>query len=459
MHPHLRGGRVENHIGKPPFSAPDRDSNLDLPVFGSIVQHESSALDHAAIEPGGSELLFVLHHLKIFKLWVFGFPRCGDGVGAGLVREDMSCSEDGEQELDLDLWEGQFEFVGSGWGEEGVGEEGQGATPPPYHTSHLAHQLNGVKKSPAHVWCEDLTEQVQMLQQQVSCLADNQTNTDDRYTRAKQDSAALQARVHMLEEQLRETELRAEERLEEEQRRNRELMVRVEREKQLQIENCNIRLQTLELEGASMRDETSRLRSQVERLRYEKAMVEEKLGEAEIKIASFQVENKELRELERRIREDTSRDRKADVQLVEEMSRELEQLKAERGVGTCDDLNLTSRIQELQSQIDSLRHQNKSLQEANEELQAQMLTRSVEEGRNLLTGVNASHSLAAEFEAMSQSELRDAQDEVALEKMRTALKEQQEVNSQLRCYIDGILLNIVDNYPQLLEVKTHLKTF
>nr|CAD7194394.1 unnamed protein product [Timema douglasi] len=404
----------------------------------------------------------------------------------------MSCSEDGEQELDLDLWEGQFEFVGSGWGEE----EGQGETPPPYHTPHLAHQLNGVKKSPAHVWCEDLTEQwvthsirpdwttptfdshlphsrhdlrackksawdllingkVQMLQQQVSCLADNQTNTDDRYTRAKQDSAALQARVHMLEEQLREAELRAEERLEEEQRRNRELMVRVEREKQLQIENCNIRLQTLELEGASMRDETSRLRSQVERLRYEKAMVEEKLEEAEIKIASFQVENKELRELERRIREDTSRDRKADVQLVEEMSRELEQLKAERGAGTSDDLNLTSRIRELQSQIDSLRHQNKSLQEANEELQAQMLTRSVEEGRNLLTGVNASHSLAAEFEAMSQSELRDAQDEVALEKMRTALKEQQEVNSQLRCYIDGILLNIVDNYPQLLEVKTH----
>jgi hypothetical protein len=48
----------------------------------------------------------------------------------------------------------------------------------------------------------------------------------------------------MLEEQLRESELRAEERLQEEQKRHRELVVRIEREKQLQIENCNIRLVT-----------------------------------------------------------------------------------------------------------------------------------------------------------------------------------------------------------------------
>jgi hypothetical protein len=45
------------------------------------------------------------------------------------------------------------------------------------------------------------------------------------------------------------------------------------------------------------------------------------------------------------------------------------------------------------------------LQEANEELQAQMLTRSLEEGRNLLTGVGNGNSLAEELEAMSAQEV------------------------------------------------------
>nr|CAD7569206.1 unnamed protein product [Timema californicum] len=40
VNPHLRGGRVENHLGKTTPSSPDRDSNLDLPVLSSRAQHE-----------------------------------------------------------------------------------------------------------------------------------------------------------------------------------------------------------------------------------------------------------------------------------------------------------------------------------------------------------------------------------------------------------------------------------
>nr|CAD7195253.1 unnamed protein product [Timema douglasi] len=40
VNPHLRGGRVENHLGKTTLSSPDRDSNLDLPFLSSRAQHD-----------------------------------------------------------------------------------------------------------------------------------------------------------------------------------------------------------------------------------------------------------------------------------------------------------------------------------------------------------------------------------------------------------------------------------
>nr|CAD7458061.1 unnamed protein product [Timema tahoe] len=40
VNPHLRGGRVESHLGKTTPSSPDRDSNLDIPVLSGLAQHD-----------------------------------------------------------------------------------------------------------------------------------------------------------------------------------------------------------------------------------------------------------------------------------------------------------------------------------------------------------------------------------------------------------------------------------
>nr|CAD7412069.1 unnamed protein product [Timema poppensis] len=40
VNPHLRGGKVKNHLGKTTPSSPDRDSNLDLPVLSSRAQYD-----------------------------------------------------------------------------------------------------------------------------------------------------------------------------------------------------------------------------------------------------------------------------------------------------------------------------------------------------------------------------------------------------------------------------------
>nr|CAD7429077.1 unnamed protein product [Timema monikensis] len=59
--PHLRGGRVENHLGKTTPSSPNRDSNLDLPILSSRAQHDKrvSQLRHrdsCAVYPSASDL-------------------------------------------------------------------------------------------------------------------------------------------------------------------------------------------------------------------------------------------------------------------------------------------------------------------------------------------------------------------------------------------------------------------
>lgn len=300
----------------------------------------------------------------------------------------------------------------------------------------------------------DLNNKVQQLQEQVGVLVENQATTDDRYTRTKKDNAALTARIHMLEEHIRELEGRGEERLDEEQRRNKDMIQRLEREKQLEIENYTIRLQSVEKDHRTYTEEVASLRAQVDKVRGEKVGVEEQLMETQLLLTKEQEGAKETMELRAREVEEWSLQNERSKTIVDEMSRELEELRRNRtemrqqreeernshisGEEVFGDL--PARISEMETEIRELREQNKRFQENNEELQAQMLNKGLEEGMNLLNN-QPNNSLAAEFEAMSENE------------MRTALKDQQDVNVHLRSYIDNVLLNIMDKYPELLEIR------
>uniref|UniRef100_A0A182Q3U9 FIP-RBD domain-containing protein n=1 Tax=Anopheles farauti TaxID=69004 RepID=A0A182Q3U9_9DIPT len=283
--------------------------------------------------------------------------------------------------------------------------------------------------------CDNLNEQLEILQRQVTNLADTQSNVDDRTSRTKTEYAVLQARYHMLEEQLRETELRAEERLAEEQKRHRELLARVEREAKLQNENCQIRIRTMEMEVTSLREEIQRLRLQGDKQAADLHATEEKLEKARDSLMISQQDLVEARAEEKKHRAD----KQAAEELMVELGKECERLRSERGPALPTTSPESLRLEELHQEMDELRQKNKSLEEANEELQAMMLTRSIEEGRNLLNGT--SNSLAQELEAMSQNQLQ------------VAFQEKEDENRRLKHYIDTMLLNVVENYPQLLEVK------
>ncbi|XP_035893200.1 rab11 family-interacting protein 4B isoform X11 [Anopheles stephensi] len=295
---------------------------------------------------------------------------------------------------------------------------------------------------------QDINHKLEILQRQVTNLADTQSNVDDRTSRTKTEYAVLQARYHMLEEQLRETELRAEERLAEEQKRHRELLARVEREAKLQNENCQIRIRTMEMEVTGLREEIQRLRLQSDKQAADLHATEEKLEKARDSLMISQQDLVEARSEEKKHRAD----KQAAEELMVELGKECERLRSERGPALPTTSPESLRLEELHQEMDELRQKNKSLEEANEELQAMMLTRSIEEGRNLLNGT--SNSLAQELEAMSQNQdTVDSTTLASLTQLQVAFQEKEDENRRLKHYIDTMLLNVVENYPQLLEVK------
>ncbi|KAF5306439.1 hypothetical protein FQR65_LT07351 [Abscondita terminalis] len=281
----------------------------------------------------------------------------------------------------------------------------------------------------------DLNHKFQLLQQQVGYLQDSANHNDERYTRAKADNAALQARVIMLEEQLRDAEMRYEDRLQDEQKRSKELIQRVEREKQLQLENANIRLQAAEAEASNLRQEINRQRIRLEKLETERVDFCTQIEDLRSELLLAKEKETSFKDQEKRL----MHDEEAHTQLIKDLSYEVERLRSEARTPALPTTSPeTLRLEELHQEMAALRDKNIQLQEANEELQANLLTAGVEQGRLLTAGET---SLAAELEAMTHDQIQQA------------LKEQQDVNVQLRSYIDGILLNIVENYPQLLEVK------
>lgn len=268
---------------------------------------------------------------------------------------------------------------------------------------------------------QDLNHKLELLQRQITNLSETQMSTDDRTTRAKTEYAVLQTKYHMLEEQLRETEMRSEERLVDEQKRYRELLARVEREAELKNENCQIRIQTMEAEASAIREEVYRLRTQCDKQSTELAQNEEKLDAARFNLSIAQENLLEARAHEKQFLADKNQSE----QLIMELHKEIERIRTETQAvmisvkkangfhnHSASSLSLESntssepfRIDEIQNELEELKLQNRQLQETNEELQAMLLNKNIEEGRNLLNGGTSMANLADELKEMGQNQV------------------------------------------------------
>ncbi|KAL5018405.1 hypothetical protein ScPMuIL_004127 [Solemya velum] len=305
--------------------------------------------------------------------------------------------------------------------------------------SSAAHARR-IQKSPSPQTLDDidgefqkLTQKIQYLESHLHQLTDERSSTENFQKKIKDENSLLMSRVHYLEEQVRESEDKHNQEL----RKYTEEMHRQERNKATQIDYLNERLQSMEGEYNDAKSEIPRLKGEVYRLKMEKMELQERLGGVQQDYETLRVEHEEM------LRKHQCEQQNTDL-LLDELGKELEELRRYKlqqpPVKRHSDIDIQSEVVRLKEALwtdwKNMQQENKSLQEKN----MQLLNQCYEEGRNLVEESQAK-SLASELQTLTKEELVNA------------LKDQEEVNQQLRMYIDKMILSILEKNPSLLEVR------
>lgn len=297
---------------------------------------------------------------------------------------------------------------------------------------------------------EAIADKVVFLEKRVSELEKDTAANGEQHSRLRQENLQLVHRANALEEQLKEQELRACEMVLEETRKQKELLCKMEREKSIEIENLQARLQQLDEENGELRSCTPCLKANIERLGEEKQKLLDEIEELSLRLSDEQENRRKLGDRLSHERHQFQRDKEATQELIEDLRKQLEhlqlfKLEAEQRRGRSSSVGLQeyhsrARESELEQEVRRLKQDNRNLKEQNDELNGQIINLSIQGAKNLFS-TSFSESLAAEISSVSRDELMEA------------IQKQEEINLRLQDYIDRIVVAIMETNPSILEVK------
>ncbi|NWR66955.1 RFIP3 protein, partial [Bucorvus abyssinicus] len=297
---------------------------------------------------------------------------------------------------------------------------------------------------------EDITDKVVFLEKRVTELEKDTAANGEQHSRLKQENLQLVHRANALEEQLKEQELRADQTLLEEIKKQRELLSKMEREKSIEIENLQARLQQLDDENSELRSCVPCLRANIERLEEEKQKLLDEIEDLTVQLTEEQEKKRKMGDKLSQERHQFQKEKESTQELIEDLRKQLEhlqlfKLEAEQRRGRSSSMGLQeynsrTRETELEQEIKQLKQDNRNLKEQNDELNGQIINLSIQGAKNLFSA-SFSESLAAEISSVSRDELMEA------------IQKQEEINFRLQDYIDRIIVAIMETNPSILEVK------
>ncbi|XP_056262646.1 rab11 family-interacting protein 4A [Pseudoliparis swirei] len=295
----------------------------------------------------------------------------------------------------------------------------------------------------------DITEKVSYLEKKVTELESDSLANGDLKSKLKHENTQLVHRVHELEEQVKDAEARADQSLEDETKRHREAFSKMDRDRNGEIDQLCNRVQLLEEENGEMKVNVCRLKSQTEKLDQEKQRMTDKLEDTGLRLKDEMDLYRKIMDKLWQNRHEFQKEKEAMQELIDDLRRELEYLQLFKlemehpGQGRgLPEFNVRTREIEMEHEVKRLKQENHKLRDQNDDLNAQILSLSLYEAKNLFACHTKAQCLAAEIDNASRDELVDA------------LKHQEEINLRLRQYMDKIILAILDHNPSILEIKS-----
>ncbi|XP_062298738.1 rab11 family-interacting protein 3 isoform X1 [Scomber scombrus] len=296
----------------------------------------------------------------------------------------------------------------------------------------------------------DITDKVLLLERRVAELEKESEASGEQHARLRQENLQLVHRANAFEEQLKEQELQADEQLQQETRRHKDALSKLERERGLELENLQSRLQQLDEENSELRSCVPCLRANIERLEEEKRKLQD---ETEVMTDRLTEETETRRKMADKLsheRHQSQKEKECTQELIEDLRKQLEHLQlykleaeAKRGRSPgagLQEYQSRTREAELEQEIKRLKQDNRSLKEQNDELNGQIINLSIQGAKNLMSA-SFSDSLAAEINSVSRGELMEA------------IHKQEEINYRLQDYIDKIIVAIMESNPSILEYR------
>ncbi|XP_062848732.1 rab11 family-interacting protein 3 isoform X3 [Trichomycterus rosablanca] len=296
----------------------------------------------------------------------------------------------------------------------------------------------------------DITDKVLMLERRVSELEKDSAESEEQHARLRQENLALVHRANALEEQLKEQELHADEDLNTLSRKHRDALNKLQRERELEIETLQARLQQLDEENGELRSCVPCLRANIERLEEEKRKLQDEMEDVTDRLNKETDSRRKMADKLSHERHTSQKEKESTQELIEDLRKQLEllqlfklEMEARHGrspAAGLQEYNTHMRENELEQEIRRLKQDNRSLKEQNDELNGQIINLSIQGAKSLFTE-SLSESLAAEINNVSRTELMEA------------IQKQEEINFRLQDYIDRIIVAIMESNPSILEVK------